>query len=201
MGYQHDRNDMLAAAVRLVAEHGLSSLTYKRLADRLGIPDRTVVYYFPTKNDLVAAVLEILGGRLEEALRAVLGDAPLAASELLDRAWHAVQSGEADSICRVYLQVTGEAAAGRSPYATIAKLISDQWIEWFARLLTGPAHTRRQRAAALVAQLDGLMLLRHVAGAESARAAAQGIGLDAASPSEPSQTPPRRRNRDAAGSQ
>jgi AcrR family transcriptional regulator len=181
MGYQHNRNDMLAAAVRLVAEHGLSSLTYKRLADRLAIPDRTVVYYFPTKNNLVTAVLEILGDKLKALLGAALGDAPLATSELLTRAWRALRTDEADAACRVYLQVVGEAAAGRPPYATMAKMISDQWVDWFARLLTGPARTRPERAAALLAQLDGLLLLRHVAGAESARAAARGMGLDVTS--------------------
>jgi len=180
MGYQHNRDDMLAAAVRLVTEHGLSSLTYKRLADRLAIPDRTVVYYFPTKNDLVAAVLEIFGDRLEELLATALGHDPLAPAELLDRAWRALQTDEADAACRVYLQVVGEAAARRPPYATTARVISDRWTDWFTRLLAGPAATRRERAAALVAQLDGLLLLRHVAGAKPAQTAARGFGLDVA---------------------
>ena len=33
---------------------GLSNLTFGRLAKRLGMADRTIVYYFPTKADLIA---------------------------------------------------------------------------------------------------------------------------------------------------
>ena len=49
MGYKYDRNEILAAAVEAVADDGLSQLTFGRLAKRIGINDRSIVYYFPTK--------------------------------------------------------------------------------------------------------------------------------------------------------
>ena len=53
MGYKYDADELLAAAAEFVLDEGLSALTYGRLAQRLGIPDRSIVYYFPTKVDLV----------------------------------------------------------------------------------------------------------------------------------------------------
>ena len=37
-----------------VLDEGLSRLTFGRLAKRIGINDRSIVYYFPTKADLIA---------------------------------------------------------------------------------------------------------------------------------------------------
>ena len=47
---------MLAAAVDVARAEGLSSLSFGRVARQVGTNDRTVVYYFPTKADLIGAV-------------------------------------------------------------------------------------------------------------------------------------------------
>ena len=57
-------------ALDAALEGGLSRLTFGRLAARLKISDRTVVYYFPTKDDLVTSVLSVVGDRLQTVLAA-----------------------------------------------------------------------------------------------------------------------------------
>lgn len=38
---------ILAAGVTLILDDGLAALTFGRIAKHLGLPDRTVVHYFP----------------------------------------------------------------------------------------------------------------------------------------------------------
>ena len=47
MGYRHTKEEILEGALSVAFDHGLSRLTYGRVARHLGISDRVVVYYFP----------------------------------------------------------------------------------------------------------------------------------------------------------
>jgi AcrR family transcriptional regulator len=177
VGYRHSRATILDAAVDLVTQQGLAGLTYRGVGARLGLADRTVVYYFPTKDDLTQAVLEVLTDRLEARAAAAVGDTATSAPELLARAWTATQAEEVQAAFRVYFEVVGRAAAGQAPFAALTAGMTQRWISWLEARLTGPTSTRRRRAAALLAQLDGLMLLQHLAGIQVARTAAAGLGL------------------------
>ena len=68
MGYLHKREDMLEAAVALARAEGLGALSFGRIARIVGTNDRTVVYYFPSKSDLMGAVLDDLGRELQDLL-------------------------------------------------------------------------------------------------------------------------------------
>jgi AcrR family transcriptional regulator len=52
---RHDKAQLLAAAVDTALDTGIGGLTFGAVARRAEVPDRTVVYYFPTKPELVAA--------------------------------------------------------------------------------------------------------------------------------------------------
>jgi len=110
VGYRHQRDDMLAAAVTVARRDGLAALTFGRVAKELDTNDRTVVYYFPTKAELVGAVILTLGGQLQQTLADAFGDGPLPPVELLDRAWPAL--ADADSVFGLFFQIVGLAAAG-----------------------------------------------------------------------------------------
>jgi AcrR family transcriptional regulator len=73
MGYKHSREDLLAAAARLAATSGIGSLTFGSVGASLGISDRTVGYYFPTKADMITAVIAALGEQLQTALADAFG--------------------------------------------------------------------------------------------------------------------------------
>ena len=76
MGYRHTKNDILTGALATALDEGLSTLTYGRVAKRLGINDRTVVYYFPTKDELLTEVVMSMGVQLQETLSAAFSGAP-----------------------------------------------------------------------------------------------------------------------------
>jgi AcrR family transcriptional regulator len=179
VGYRHSRDELLAAAVELAAEEGLSRLTFGRLAKRVGISDRTVVYYFPTKDDLVRHVLLSFGARLQHLLDDAFGTDPLPPEELAARAWPLLTTPEADGTFAVFFELLGLASAGRSPYEELAPLLVEGWIDWLEPHLAVEVAERRDRALALVAVLDGLLLLRQISGPDASAVAARRLGIPA----------------------
>ncbi len=177
MGPKHSRQEVLAGAVAVAFAEGLSALSFGRVAAQLGISDRMVVYYLPTKQDLVSAVLGEVGTHLQAVLApAFTAPAPDHLS-LARTAWRALDGPEADATFAVFLEALGLAAARREPYRSVVPVLLDAWIAWAATLLTGAPARRRAEASAAIALLDGLLVVRHVAGREAADRAARQLGL------------------------
>jgi len=57
------RQLLVEAAYHLIAEKGVLGLRIREVADRVGINHTTLVYHFPTKESLIAAVIDYVGGR------------------------------------------------------------------------------------------------------------------------------------------
>jgi AcrR family transcriptional regulator len=70
------REDILRAARETAAEHGLAGVQIVPVAERAGIAAGTVYRYFPTKADLVAALLAAMVEREIAALRSAARAAP-----------------------------------------------------------------------------------------------------------------------------
>ena len=67
---------ILDAATALAAEHGMAAVHIAAVAERAGIAAGTVYRYFPSKIDLVAALIEALSQRELAAMRAAADAAP-----------------------------------------------------------------------------------------------------------------------------
>ena len=178
MGHKHEKSDLVRAAVEAAVEDGLSQLTFGRLAKRLGISDRMIVYYFPTKDDLIGEVLFAMGAELQMLLERAFGTERLSPDELGRRAWPALTTRNADRVFGVFFEVAGQAAAGIEPYKKFAPMLIDGWIQWMLPFIEGSnKDVRRKRALALTAQLDGLLLMRQLSGASAANTAAAQLGF------------------------
>ncbi|MEM8922359.1 MAG: helix-turn-helix domain-containing protein [Actinomycetota bacterium] len=182
MGYKYDEDEILAAAVEAVLDEGLSRLSFGRLAQRMGIADRSIVYYFPTKADLVTRTAFAIGLQLQSVLAEAFGDEPLDGRQLMRRAWPVLTAPDADPLFAAFFELTGLGAASVTPFDTLAPMLIEAWVDWLTPRIdpadpAGGPDAVRSEAYALVATLDGLLLLHHTTGTEAARRAAAALDV------------------------
>ncbi|MEM9465563.1 MAG: TetR/AcrR family transcriptional regulator [Actinomycetota bacterium] len=177
MGYRHSADDILDAAVACVHDDGLHQLTFGRVAKRLGINDRTIVYYFPSKADLITAVLARIGEHLQAVLAAAFQGPVADHRELLDQAWPVLAHPDADPTFAVFFQTVGLATTGQEPYAAVLDQVMQAWRAWLCEFFAGTDEERTAEAESAMAVLDGLLLLRQTVGADAAERAAARIGI------------------------
>ena len=177
MGHKHTKAEILDGALAAAFDDGLSALTFGRVAKRLGISDRVVVYYFPSKDDLVGDVLVAMGTKLQETLAPAFVAPADDHLGLLRKAWPMLARTEADPVFALFFEASGLAATGREPYRTLLPQLVEAWIAWAAEFIRGTAARRRAEAEAAIAVIDGLLLLRQLAGPDAAQRAGRTIGL------------------------
>jgi DNA-binding transcriptional regulator YbjK len=153
------RRAIVAATVEVMAEHGLSRVSHRLVADRADVPLGSTTYYFPALSDLVSAAVEQLarsyatemqewGRRLASSKQPRTALVQLAADYLADRA-------------RAIVEIELYVAAAREP---ALRPPAEMWIAQLQEILepvTGPV-----RARAVSMLLDGAMLRAVVSGAE-----------------------------------
>ena len=180
MGYRHTKDEILAGALGVAFDDGLSQLTFGRVAKRLAISDRVVVYYFPTKDDLIGEVLVSIGLQLQHALEPVMASSAEDYLHLLRAVWPTVAQPEADAVFALFFEANGLAASGREPYRTIVPMLVEIWVAWAAQYFSGTKAERRIEAEAAIALLDGLLLLRQLGGPDAGERAARRLGISEA---------------------
>lgn len=177
MGYRHTKQEILEGALATAMDDGLSQLTFGRVAKRLGINDRTIVYYFPTKDDLITEVVMSMGIQLQATLAEAFSTPAADHLELARAAWPVLARRETDPVFALFFEANGLAATGRAPFDTLVPVLIEAWIEWVTNFLTGTPRARRAEAGAAIALIDGLLLLRLLAGADAATHAAKRLGV------------------------
>jgi AcrR family transcriptional regulator len=177
MGYRHTRQEILDGALATAMDDGLSQLTFGRVAKRLGINDRTVVYYFPTKDALITEVVMSMGLQLQQTLAEAFSTPATDHLDIARAAWPVLARDETDGVFALFFEANGLAASGRAPFDTLVPVLVESWIDWVADFVAGTARERRAEAAAAIALIDGLLLLRLLAGPDTAARAARRLGV------------------------
>lgn len=178
MGYRHSADEILDEAVEVAVANGLAELTFAKVAAGLGISDRMVVYYFPTKLDLVAGVATRLGAELQQLLAKAFGDERRSPDDLLALAWPVLASRRGDRVFALFFEMIGFASAGQEPYPQMVRSLMEAWRDWLAERVVGErTDVRRRRALSVMARIDGLLMIRRTMGNEAAVLAAREMGI------------------------
>ena len=113
------RTAILLAATELFKELGYERASMNELAKRLGGSKATVYGYFPSKEDLFAAVVQAVAtGHLEEAVSSLSDDAEVPMDVLLTRFGERmlrvlVNDGDAMAVYRMVIAEAGHSVVGR----------------------------------------------------------------------------------------
>lgn len=167
---------MIAAAASVALRDGVAKLTFRTVAEELGTSDRMVVYYLPTKDDLVSAAVFALSSRMQSLLGQAFGHDRQSPDELIARAWPVLKKKNADRIFRVFLELVGLSSSGLDPYDRITRDILGDLADWLAERVDAATRSERRRLAlGVIARVDGLLLLRHCLGPEAADEAARAL--------------------------
>lgn len=172
-GRPEQREAFLAGAVAHVLQEGVASLSLRPLAGVLGTSDRMLLYYFGTRDALLAAVLQRVGHELLSTVVGALPGGRVAPGALLAALWRVARSGEGEEGLRLYLEVAGLAASGREEFGAAAAEVGRGWLAWAREHVDVPDAERAGAAAGVLAALDGLLLLRHSVDEDAADEAAR----------------------------
>jgi AcrR family transcriptional regulator len=106
------RNALLDATTRCLVEEGYAGLTTRRVAERAGVAQSTLMHYFPTREDfLVEAITHLALGLLEDALEQIDLEAlrsPEHREAVLDQAWREFTSEEAVAASQLWIAAWSE---------------------------------------------------------------------------------------------
>lgn len=171
-GRPEQREAFLSGAVEHVLGHGASGLSLRPLAAALGTSDRMLLYYFGSRDHLLETVLDLVG----DGLLAALCDAvPPGRSEprvLLRALWSLARDPAVQPVLRLYVEILGQAAAQVAPFPAAAHRVALRWLDWVQDRVDVPDAERHEAAAALLATIDGLLVLHLAVGSDVAEQAA-----------------------------
>jgi AcrR family transcriptional regulator len=160
-----DRRAALAeGALAHVLEHGLIGLSLRPLAAALGTSDRMLIYYFGSKETLIADVVALANHRLADSIGEA--DPPVrTVGDLVRYAWRVVDAPDAHGAMRVYLEMCVLSVNEPERWSAAHERLREPWL---VMLRTGlaelgvPARRREALADLILDTIDGALLARLV---------------------------------------
>jgi AcrR family transcriptional regulator len=162
-----DRTARRAALLNRLADHvlahGLSASSLRPLAKAAGTSDRMLLYYFPDKGALIAAVLEVVAARMVTLLEARKADGPLPFAALKRQLLDIAFADDMWPYMRLWLEMAALAALGDPVFRTVGELLGRGFLAWgTAQLDSANDAAREVEAAQLLVAIEGNLLLRSV---------------------------------------
>ena len=158
------RDRLIEYALRLAARGGISHLSLRQLAAELGTSHRMLIYYFGSKDGLVAEIVRVVEEQQRGALDFLLHNDSLDPQEQARFFWdHIVDA--ASTFGPLFFELTGQALQGRPHTTVLLDNLVDMWIDPLAALYVrrgidpqrAPVHARLGLAAARGLLLDLLV--------------------------------------------
>ena len=156
------RAELLAAATGWVLENGLGGLSLRPLAAALDTSDRMLLYYFTSKDKLVAEIATGFGDTLAAGLPTVDPASPPSSARVwLDGVWHLFTDPMIQPAMMLLLELDAMGMRHPGPVRDAARRVSSQWVAAVGDALfaLGVGEDRRTAMAKVVgAALVGLVL-------------------------------------------
>jgi AcrR family transcriptional regulator len=148
------RAELLERITDYVAANGLADLSLRPLAVAVESSPRVLLYYFTSKEDLIAEVLAQLRARQ----RAVFATLPRNAATYADTvraAWKLMSAPENERVFRLFFEVYGLALQDPDRYAEFLRGAVDDWIAYLEAPKRDDGYGRRDARAIATMLLAG----------------------------------------------
>lgn len=161
------RRQLAEQATEFLKANGLVSLTYRKLADELGVAPNTLEHHFGAKDQLLEQLLERLADEQRAGLGAMLAEMG-AGPELFPALFEAVMADIVDpdneGANRLFFELVGASMRNRELYDQFIKHAIDDWIAFLSPILVERAGVPRERSEVvshlIIAMVRGIMLSR-----------------------------------------
>ncbi len=117
------RQQIVEAAAAHLVEHGFANSGLRAIAQSAGLSDRMIMYYFDTKEELVATALEQIGDNIASGMDSAIPKGNVTASQILEALTDTMQSEDVQGAMRLWFEIIGLAMRGQQPYQQIAALL------------------------------------------------------------------------------
>ena len=151
---EQKRVDLLERIVDYVMANGLSDLSLRPLADAVGTSPRVLLYYFTSKEELIAGVMD--GAR--ERQRAIFSTLPRNAQTYADTvraAWDAMSAPHHEPVFRLFFEVYGLALQDPKRFPGFLRRAVEDWLDYLEPSALRDGHTPRDARAIATVLLAG----------------------------------------------
>lgn len=157
--------DRKAALVTKLADHvlteGLGGASLRPLAAAVGTSDRMLLYYFPDKPALIAAVLEEVAARMIMLLELQRASVPVCAEVLEARLMPLTLDPAVWPFMQLWLEMAALAARGDETCARVGGGIAQGFLAWLEdQLDVADADARAKAALRVLMTIEGAALLK-----------------------------------------
>jgi len=163
------RDRLLGGLAAHVLAHGLAAASLRPLARSAGTSDRMLIYHFGSKGRLLDALLLRLAHDLERALTLALPTGRARSCQaLVAEVLALLRSAPLRPYMRVWLEIAAAAAQGQRAQRATGRRILGLFLPWIAARLPARVRARQRTAAALLAVIEGAILLDAVGMSDAA---------------------------------
>jgi len=153
-GADQRRADLLERITDYVAQNGLADLSLRPLADAVASSPRVLLYYFASKENLIAEVLAHLRAR-QRALFATLPRESASYDVTIRGAWTFMSAPKNERVFRLFFEIYGLALQSPERYGEFLRGAVDDWIAYLALSKVESGYTERDARAIATVLLAG----------------------------------------------
>ena len=154
------RVELLERIVDYVMENGLSDLSLRPLAAAVGSSPRVLLYYFTSKEELIAAVMAGARER-QRAIFDTLPRSPETYADTVRAAWALMRRPKHERVFRLFFEVYGLALQDPARFPDFVTRAVDEWLAYLGAGARRDGHTvadARAIATVLLAGYRGFLL-------------------------------------------
>lgn len=155
------RDKLLAAANEYIHHNCLSDVPLRQLAAELGTSHRMLLYYFGSKEGLMAELMKTVE---QESMRFFIDlrdNQEFSPTEKLWRFWHFIIDPTRTMGSRLWIEVFSQALGGRGYSGDLLSSIIDSWVEplgYICEQLGTPSDDAQAEGRAVLGVVHGLAL-------------------------------------------